>query len=46
MLDVKKLSLAATMAQVNDTVATVINRLEKDMPKLDKPAVPEEKDKK
>lgn len=28
-------SLASTMAQVNDTVATVINRLEKQIPKLE-----------
>lgn len=39
-------SVASTMAQVNDTVATVINRLEKDLPKLEKAApAPEEKDK-
>lgn len=40
-------SIAATMAQVNDTVATVINRLEKELPKLEKVSpAPEAKDKK
>ncbi|MCE5286043.1 MAG: diguanylate cyclase [Pelosinus sp.] len=39
-------SLAATMAQVNDTVATIINRLEKELPKLKKESPEPAQDKK